>query len=521
MSATASTRSGRRRRRLLVALPVAGLGALAAVVAASGVGGGDGGSGGRGGGAGARGSEVVERRTLVDSATVDGTLGYGSSRPVLDRRGGTLTWLPRSGAVIRPGERIFEVDGEPVILMDGSTPAWRTMAHGDEGADVLQLERNLAALGYDPGTVDDDFTSATTAAVRAWQEDWGMPETGRVALGDVVFLPGARRVSKLTGTLGESGGGGGGNQPAGWDGGALQTAFASDTTTPPATTAPQTTPETTPTAPPTTTTPPGTTQTQPPTSTQPPTRTQPSGRTTPGTTTPGGDGGRGDGRGGDDTGSGGGPTGSGGGDRPSGAGGDQPTGSGGGQPTGSGGGGAPSGSDDGNGGGDGGGGNPGTEVLQTTATRRVVTADVDAADQTLARVGARATVELPGGKRLPGRIVKVGTVATASGDEGGAPGGEGDGDPTVPVTIELRSERGVGRLDQAPVIVELARETRRDVLAVPVTALIARPGGGYAVSVVRGGRTDEVPVQPGLFADGYVELTGGGVRAGDRVAVPR
>ncbi|MDO8186847.1 peptidoglycan-binding protein, partial [Conexibacter sp. CPCC 205706] len=465
---------GRSRRWALVALPVAGLGALAAVVVASGVGGGAGGSGASGGGGGVRGSERVARRTLVDSATVDGTLGYGSSRPALDRRGGTLTWLPRTGATIHPGERIFAVDGDPVILLDGTTPAWRTMKVGDEGADVLQLERNLAALGHDPGTVDDEYTAATAAAVRAWQDDWGMAESGRVELGDVVFLPGARRVSKLTGTLGESGGGGG-NAPASWDGGQLQTSFATDTAptgTVPATTVPttpETTPQTTPTTPQTQATTP---QTQPQTRTEPQTQTQPSARTTPETQPSDRDGGR------------------------------TPAGSG------------PADSDSGDG--SGGGSNPGTEVLQTTATRRVVTAQVDAADQTLARVGARATVELPGGRRLAGRIVKVGTVASG----GGAPG-EGDADPTVPVTIRLRSERGAGRLDQAPVIVELARETRRNVLAVPVTALIARAGGGYAVSVVRGGRAHDVPVQPGLFADGYVELTGGGVRAGDRVQVPR
>ncbi len=115
-------------------------------------------TGGGGSGASRRGSELVERRTLVDSATVDGTLGYGASRPALDRRGGTLTWLPRTGATIHPGERIFEVDGDPVILMDGTTPAWRTLQRGDEGADVLQLERNLAALGHDPGTVDENYT---------------------------------------------------------------------------------------------------------------------------------------------------------------------------------------------------------------------------------------------------------------------------------------------------------------------------------------------------------------------------
>lgn len=490
--------AGRRRRRwALVALPVAGAGAVAAMVA-SGLGGSSGGAGG-GGAGGARGTEVVERRTLVDSATVDGTLGYGASRPALDRRGGTLTWLPRTGAVIRPGERIFAVDGDPVVLMNGTTPAWRTLASGDEGADVLQLERNLAALGHDPGTVDDEYTSATATAVRAWQEEWGMAQTGRVALGDVVFLPGARRVSKLSGTLGESGGGGG--QNASWDGGTLQTSFAVDATSTtggvPATTpaTPQTTPQTQTqmqppaTTPQTQTQPPATTpQTQPRTGGQP----QPQSQPRPGTTTPqaqpGGDGGA--------------PTGGGG---------------GGGTPSGSGPG---AGGDGGSGGG--GGANPGTEVLQTTATERVVTADVPAADQTLARVGAKAAVELPGGRRLAGRIVKVGTIASGgSGDEGGAPGGGEDGEATVPVTIRLRSERGAGRLDQAPVIVELARETRRDVLAVPVTALIARPGGGYAVNVRSGATTREVPVQPGLFADGYVELTGGGVRAGDRVAVPR
>lgn len=454
------------RRRLAIAagLPLAAAGALAAVVVASG-----GDTPRRSGGdGGAHGTEVVERRTLVDSATVDGTLGYGASRPALDRRGGTLTWLPRTGAVIHPGERLFEVDGEPVVLMDGTTPAWRTLHVGDEGADVLQLERNLAALGHDPGTVDDAFTSATAAAVRAWQEQWGMTESGRVELGDVVFLPGARRVAKLTGTLGESGGG----QPAGWDGDQLQTVFASDTTptgTVPATTVP-TTPETTPQTTPTT---PSTQATTPPPQTQPETRTQPQPQTQPPAQTA------------------------------------QPSEGGGGTPSGSG------DEDDG-----GGGANPGTEVLQTTATERVVTAEVDAADQTLARVGAKATVELPGGKRLAGRIVKVGTVVTGGSDGGGAPG-EGEADPTVPVTIRLRSERGAGRLDQAPVIVELARETRRHVLAVPVTALIARPGGGYAVSVVRDGRARELPVRPGLFADGYVELTGGGIRAGDRIQVPR
>jgi hypothetical protein len=155
---------------------------------------------------------------------------------------------------------------------------------------------------------------------------------------------------------------------------------------------------------------------------------------------------------------------------------------------------------------------------------RVVTADLDATDQQLARVGGRALVTLPDGRRVAGRIVRVGTVASAdaSGDDGAAPGaGDGGGDPTVPLTIRLRSTRAAGRLDQAPVAVELARTTRRDVLAVPVEALLARSGGGYGVRLVHGAQAVTVAVQPGLFADGYVELTGGDVHAGDRVEVPR
>jgi peptidoglycan hydrolase-like protein with peptidoglycan-binding domain len=63
---------------------------------------------------------------------------------------------------------------------------------------VRQLERNLEALGYDAGgrmTVDDEYTWATAAAVRALQEDRGLEETGEMSKDDHVVLPGPRRVS--------------------------------------------------------------------------------------------------------------------------------------------------------------------------------------------------------------------------------------------------------------------------------------------------------------------------------------
>jgi hypothetical protein len=88
----------------------------------------------------------------------------------------------------------------------------------------------------------------------------------------------------------------------------------------------------------------------------------------------------------------------------------------------------------------------------------------------------------------------------------------------VDVTVRLRSAKGLGRLDEAPVSVGLAQESRKAVLAVPVDALVARRGGGYGVELAAGRRI--VPVRTGLFAGGYVEVTGGGIGEGTRVVVP-
>jgi peptidoglycan hydrolase-like protein with peptidoglycan-binding domain len=190
---------------------------------------------------------VVARRTLVDRQSVDGTLGYTGKRAATNRLSGTITWLPRVGAVITPGHTLFRVDGKPVVLMDGTLPAYRSLRTGiADGADVRQLERGLARLGHDPGTVDDHYSAATAAAVRAWQAALGLSKTGRVELGRIVFLPGARRVTELKVSLGSTAatGGGGGDNP--------NNKFASYTptqTTPTQTTPTQTTPAPTVTSP--------------------------------------------------------------------------------------------------------------------------------------------------------------------------------------------------------------------------------------------------------------------------------
>ncbi|PZG00827.1 efflux RND transporter periplasmic adaptor subunit [Micromonospora endophytica] len=139
-------------------------------------------------------SATVTKQTLADAETVDGELGYGPSRTAASRLSGTITALPDAGATVRRGKALYTVDGDPVVLLYGKVPAYRTLQPGVEGADVAQLERNLKALGYTGFTVDDEYTWATADAVQAWQDDLGVAETGRVELGQIVYADSAVRV---------------------------------------------------------------------------------------------------------------------------------------------------------------------------------------------------------------------------------------------------------------------------------------------------------------------------------------
>jgi peptidoglycan hydrolase-like protein with peptidoglycan-binding domain len=152
----------------------------------------------------------------------------------------------------------------------------------------------------------------------------------------------------------------------------------------------------------------------------------------------------------------------------------------------------------------------GAQIAQLSSTEREITVDLAANRQEIARAGEDVTIDLPNGRSTRGRISDVAKVADAPASR--------DADPTIAVTIAMRGRaaRGTG-LDQAPVDVGFARERRKDVLAVPVTALLARAGGGFAVEVVEAGRRRLVPVQPGTYADDYVEVTGSGLREGMRV----
>jgi peptidoglycan hydrolase-like protein with peptidoglycan-binding domain len=304
---------------------------------------------------------TVERRDLVDRDVVQGTLGYADSSTLAASGTGTITRIREPGTLVRRGRSLYDADDAPAAwLMYGDLPAWRDFnSWMSDGEDVRQLERNLRALGYDPDhdmTIDDDWTSATTAAVERFQDDHGLTEDGSLAKGEVVFRPGPTRVGEVEATVG---------QPVA----------------------------------------------------------------------------------------------------------------------------------------------PGARLAELTSTSREITVNLEAFRQELARAGDDVTVDLPNGRSARGRITDVAKVADAPASQ--------DADPTIAVTIVLRggAAHGTG-LDQAPVDVGFARERSKDVLAVPVTALLARSGGGFAVEVVANGGRRLVPVRPGTYAEDYVAVTGDGLREG-------
>jgi hypothetical protein len=162
--------------------------------------------------------------------------------------------------------------------------------------------------------------------------------------------------------------------------------------------------------------------------------------------------------------------------------------------------------------------------MQTTSTQEVVTVQLDATKQSEAIVGEPVTVQLPDGSTVNGKITQVSPVAqstsssSSSGSGAGAGGGGSSSAPsaTIPVTINLTGHTHLSGLDQAAVSVNFAQQSANNVLSVPVTALIATQGGGYAVQEAATPHR-LIPVTPGLFAAGFVQISGAGVYEGLQV----
>ena len=496
----------------------------------------------------------MQRRNLVETDTESGTLSYNSPQTVYNRLSGTITWLPQVGQEIKPGQTLYKVDGEPVLLMNGTTPAYRDLGPSDsDGADIEQLNRNLVKLGFNAAdiTVDDVWQPATTEGVDLLQESLGETETGILTLGQIVFLPGDQLVTTVDGTLGSTGGSGGTNASATVDPPAPEFASYdvpradSDRASPPhkATKSPKC---------------PSADQHRPrqrddghdrrddTASTSQATPKKPKNCKPKKTTKQEqlaaliallkAETAAAEGR----------------------AHGNSPgwswrrhaerlalirvgqrlgrrigvrqrlglwqrvrvrMRSGSGQRfglrqrlrerVGSGG--------------------SATAILQTTSTQLVVTVDLSASVQSEAVVGEHVTVEMPAGNTSTGRSPRSARSPRARAQrqrqrqrqrrrrrQRGSGNGNGNGSgssSTIPVTITLNGHISGAGLDQAAVSVNFVEQRPRNVLSVPVTALLATAGGSYAVQAATAPH-QLIPVTTGLFAAGYVQISGSGIYPG-------
>ena len=150
-----------------------------------------------------------------------------------------------------------------------------------------------------------------------------------------------------------------------------------------------------------------------------------------------------------------------------------------------------------------------------TSTALVVQARVPVSQEGLVNIGDAVSVTMPDGHTTqPGAVSAVSPVAVNPN------AGNGPAEPTVAVTVTLDHAAGTGNMDQAPVTVNVSSARATGVLAVPVNALMALAGGGYAVQVADAAGRHLVGVATGLFAGSLVQVTGPGIDAGMAVVVP-
>jgi hypothetical protein len=153
-------------------------------------------------------------------------------------------------------------------------------------------------------------------------------------------------------------------------------------------------------------------------------------------------------------------------------------------------------------------------VAKASTTKRQIAVQLDATAQSQVTVGDHVDITLPDNTVTPGVVSSVGSVASA-GSQGSA--------PTVEVDIRPLRPADTGHLDQAPVQVAITTGTAPNAFVVPVRALLALASGGYALEEVdASGAHHLLAVTTGLFddADGYVQVTGAGLAAGQRVVEP-
>jgi peptidoglycan hydrolase-like protein with peptidoglycan-binding domain len=157
----------------------------------------------------------------------------------------------------------------------------------------------------------------------------------------------------------------------------------------------------------------------------------------------------------------------------------------------------------------------GTAILAASGLQKLISIDLPVANSALGIPSGPVTIELPAGKTAKGKITSVGVPVEKKDPN------TGDLTVSIPVSISFNDPAASGSYQAINVVVDFPSETRKNVLSVPVDALLALDDSRFGVELVRAnGTTNRVPVSIGLFAGGRVEVSGSKIRNGDSVVVP-
>lgn len=126
----------------------------------------------------------VEKRVLSSNVVTRGAARFGLPQPIsivpssLKPDTGLIATLPLPKTQFEEGDVMFTASGRPVFLFRGKVPAYRDLVPGISGDDVRQLQQGLKRLGFDPGTIDGTYKQQTSAAVAKWYKSKGWEPFG-------------------------------------------------------------------------------------------------------------------------------------------------------------------------------------------------------------------------------------------------------------------------------------------------------------------------------------------------------
>ena len=140
---------------------------------------------------------------------------------------------------------------------------------------------------------------------------------------------------------------------------------------------------------------------------------------------------------------------------------------------------------------------------------QAVEIQVDVSDRGLVNEGSKVEIELPDESLVEGTVREVATLAVVP----------QEGDPFLEVLIAVEGTTEYFEWTGATVTINVTKELASGVLASPVNGLLALLSGGYALEIVTATGTNLIPVETGIYADGWVEVSGPGLQPGTEIIV--